>query len=165
MASSRRRTQRNSGGLARRQDDPIFPEEREGQGERNERIYGIEYRGPLPPPGMLREYDQIVPGAADRIITLMERQQDHRHGMESSNLKGNQGNERLGIYAAVFIVVIVCGGGMVLAWNGRETAGLVGMVTPLATLAGVFVYGRFKSGQDQAEKRSKIQAVRKGQRR
>lgn len=34
--------------------------------------------GPLPPPADLEHYERICPGAADRILKVMEREQTHR---------------------------------------------------------------------------------------
>ena len=37
------------------------------------------YSGPLPRPDDLAKYDQIVPGAAERIIKMAEAEMLHRH--------------------------------------------------------------------------------------
>ena len=39
------------------------------------------HSGPLPPPRQLREYEQALPGLAERIVRLAEAEQDHRHGI------------------------------------------------------------------------------------
>ena len=36
------------------------------------------YSGPIPPPRLLQDYENIVPGLADRIMTLTEKQSSHR---------------------------------------------------------------------------------------
>ena len=36
------------------------------------------HAGPLPPPEILREYDQALPGLADRIVSMAEGQANHR---------------------------------------------------------------------------------------
>lgn len=118
--------------------------------------FGIQYSGPLPPPAMLRGYDDVLPGAADRIVSLVERQQEHRHAMETQHLVGSQRAETRGMIAAVAIAVFVSGGGMVLAWNGRELAGLVSVIAPLTALVSVFVIGRLKQSADQSAKRAEI---------
>ena len=40
------------------------------------------YTAPLPPPVWFGEYNQIVPGAADRILVMAEKEQNHRHEIE-----------------------------------------------------------------------------------
>jgi uncharacterized membrane protein len=32
----------------------------------------VRHQGPLPPPAILKQYDDVVPGAAERIITMAE---------------------------------------------------------------------------------------------
>jgi len=36
------------------------------------------YQGPIPPPSLLQEYDAVVPGSAERILAMAERQSAHR---------------------------------------------------------------------------------------
>lgn len=38
----------------------------------------MEFSGPLPPPQILGQYDEVLPGAAERILRMAEKQQDHR---------------------------------------------------------------------------------------
>lgn len=40
------------------------------------------YRGPLPLPEHLAGYEHVVPGAAERILKLTEKNQAHRHAIE-----------------------------------------------------------------------------------
>jgi uncharacterized membrane protein len=44
------------------------------------------YRGPLPPPEHLEGYEKILPGAADRILSMAEKEQSHRHRWEREHL-------------------------------------------------------------------------------
>lgn len=37
------------------------------------------FQGPVPPPSMLKKYDQLVPGLANRLVELTEKEQAHRH--------------------------------------------------------------------------------------
>jgi len=45
------------------------------------------FSGPLPPPEAFEKYDLIVPGAAERILTIAESEQRHRHGWEDNHLR------------------------------------------------------------------------------
>ena len=40
------------------------------------------FEGPLPPPAFLKQYDEALPGAADRILVLAESQSKHRMEIE-----------------------------------------------------------------------------------
>ena len=41
----------------------------------------IEFSGPIPPPQVLKQYEEIIPGAGERILAMAEKEQDHRHGL------------------------------------------------------------------------------------
>ena len=40
------------------------------------------YSGPLPPAEQIRAYEEVLPGSADRILGMAERQQAHRLELE-----------------------------------------------------------------------------------
>lgn len=50
--------------------------------------------GPLPDPQTLAEYDQVSPGAADRIIAGFEQQTQHRHQLEDRALDAQIESDR-----------------------------------------------------------------------
>ena len=39
-----------------------------------------QWSGPLPPPAVLEKIDQIIPGGADRLLRMAEKDQTHRFG-------------------------------------------------------------------------------------
>ena len=41
------------------------------------------YSGPLPHPDIMKGYDELVPGAAERILSMTEKEQSHRHELET----------------------------------------------------------------------------------
>src|SRR5687768_13622143 len=45
------------------------------------------YSGPIPPPAILRGYEDIVPGSADRIMGWAESQTKHRHKLETDRAR------------------------------------------------------------------------------
>lgn len=49
----------------------------------------IHREGPLPVPQELFDYDRLVPGAADRIIGMAEREQAHRINMEDMSSRAD----------------------------------------------------------------------------
>ena len=40
------------------------------------------HAGPLPPPETLKEYNEILPDAAERIFSMAEKEQEHHHTTE-----------------------------------------------------------------------------------
>lgn len=50
-----------------------------------EEISRVEaFSGPLPPPEVLRGYNDVLPGAAERIFTMAEAQAEHRRRSDPS---------------------------------------------------------------------------------
>ena len=106
--------------------------------------------GPLPPPGMLQEYETIMLAAANRIFEMAERQSEHRIQLEKAVVNGDSRRSYLGMIAAFILSALVIGGGIYLVATGHDWAGasLIGM--NLVGLAGIFVYGsRARSEQLQ----------------
>lgn len=46
------------------------------------------FSGPLPPPEVIRGYDQILPGGAERIFSMAEREQLFRDQLENTAVTG-----------------------------------------------------------------------------
>ena len=42
------------------------------------------FRGPLPPPEMLKGYESVLKGASERIFAMAEKQQEHRMHIEKT---------------------------------------------------------------------------------
>lgn len=59
-------------------------------------IQASSFKGPLPPPALYREYENILPGIAERLLKMTEDEQKNRHQIQdklvSSSIKyGNRG--------------------------------------------------------------------------
>ena len=57
--------------------------------------------GPLPPPQALLEYETLLPGTADRLLSLHEKQFGHQLDLERSEAEHRRGNERLELQASI----------------------------------------------------------------
>lgn len=119
---------------------------------------GVSYSGPIPPPEMLRGYEEILPGAMDRILAMAERQESHRHSLESASVLGNLDAQRTGQYIAGTVVILGMGIGAFLISTGKDIAGFTAMLTPLGIAAGLFLVGRAKQA---SERRQKLEEVDK----
>lgn len=45
-----------------------------------------QFSGPMPPGDLLADYENVQPGFADRLLQFTEKEQAHRHKMESRGL-------------------------------------------------------------------------------
>ena len=110
------------------------------------------FAGPLPAPQTLYEYDQILPGAADRIIGMAEREAQHRHTLEREVLKIQGRNSTFGIFAGLLVGLAAILGGVYCVAQGADLAGAGVALTGLAALVGVFITQRQSEKREVAEK-------------
>jgi hypothetical protein len=93
---------------------------------------------------------------AERIIKMAENQQTHRQDLERTVVHGNVESERRGQWMGLTISVIVLAAGVYLAAIGRQAAGGAIAIADLATLAGVFVYGKQVQRQELDKKKEAL---------
>jgi uncharacterized membrane protein len=102
------------------------------------------YSGPLPHPDLLKRYQDIVPDAPERILKMAEKQTEHRIAIEKKVIDGNIWNERLGVIAGFFVCIYALYLGTKILLSGHEGLGFAAIITPLASLVGVFIYTKYK---------------------
>ena len=112
----------------------------------------LSYSGPLPPPEALQKYDQILPGAADRIIRMAESQHEHRQKLEKTVVESNAFSQKVGLILGFVVAMTAIVGGIWLAREGKSWSGVTAIIAALAALVGVFVYGKIEQRRELAEK-------------
>jgi len=119
-------------------------------------IEGHLHAGPLPPPEVLIQYNQAVPDAAERIITMAENQSRHRQELESKVIESDIKNSRLGLHYGLIIGLTAVIVGSICILYGYEVGGTIIGGTGLTGLVGVFIYGS-RSKQKEREQRFKAE--------
>lgn len=122
-------------------------------------VHAVSFTGPIPPPEALAAYDQICPGAADRIIGMAERQATHRQSLEKTAIQGNVSHAKLGQIFGFILGMVALLGGIYLLATGKSAEGYATVLGTLGTLAGIFVYGRRRQEQEREQKQ--LQKVEK----
>lgn len=101
-----------------------------------------QFRGPLPPAKEFQGYKNVMPDAPERIISMAEKEQSHRMGLENKALKYDFWKTILGQIFG-FVVSIIFGVGAV--WLGMEghtsSACVLGGAT-VVSLAAIFVINK-----------------------
>lgn len=100
------------------------------------------YSAPLPISSEYRGYDEVLPGSANRIMSMAEKEQSHSFGIEN--------REQLLYYAAKFtgqtlvacVSLAVVFSGVYLIVNGHDIVGMGAIVGSLAVYAGTVIYGK-----------------------
>jgi len=120
-----------------------------------QRVVMEMHQGPLPPAHAMADYDRVLPGAAERIMQMAEREQAHRHTVQEEQLtqgkslatgylrQDSQG-KWMGFTIAMSVLILAC----VMAVLGHEGLAVVLAGFDLVGLAAVFVAGRFFSRDD-----------------
>lgn len=106
-----------------------------------------QFRGPVPSPRHLREYEEVLPGCADRLISLTEQQSAHRREMEKEIVKTDVKLRSRGQLFAFVLGLAGIIGAIVLAAIGSDLVGFGVFLGSLATLIGVFVAQRKKEDE------------------
>ena len=101
------------------------------------------YSGPLPPPEWLRQYEQVLPGVADRMMALVEsevsKQHDesaHRRLMQERAVAAGISMAKRGQAVAALLGLSFLVAAVVLALAGNP---LLGGVIGIADLVGIVV--------------------------
>ena len=110
-------------------------------------LVGESFSGPLPPPSVLAEFEQVEPGAANRIISMTENQLRHNQEMEKLVVNSTVGDSRLGVWLAFILVIVVSVGGVIVAVLGHSVAGAVICISVIGGIVGTFIYGTRLSRQ------------------
>ena len=109
-------------------------------------IVGVSVResfsGPIPPPKILKGYNEVLKDGAERVVAMAERQLSHRIQLEDYAVKEELKQSKIGQIFGFILGLIGLILTTVLALLGHETiAGIFGTTTIIG-LVTVFVLGR-----------------------
>lgn len=136
MANNKRRHNRHSSQVQKRGSQP--------KSAQTSLEIVEDFSGPIPHPQLLQQYDQVCPGAADRIIRTMEQEAAHRHDMERAALRADIIDTRIGQTCAFIIVLATLSVGAYTAINGAPIIGGIFGTSGMVGVVAAFIYGRRK---------------------
>ena len=106
------------------------------------------FSGPIPPPELLKQYNDIISDGADRIVSMAENQSKHRMDLEKSviteELKQSKRGQIFGLTLVIFCIILA----FILSMTNHETVAGILAGSTVVSLATVFVIGK------QAQKRN-----------
>jgi uncharacterized membrane protein len=100
------------------------------------------FQGPIPPPAMLAQYNEVVPGLANRLVVLTEKEQAHRHKWMDGNLALKSGTVKRGQWMAFILAIIILFMAFFFANKGDTTFAGILVTLDLVGLASIFIAGR-----------------------
>lgn len=111
------------------------------------------WNGPIPPPDILAGYNDIIPGGAERILRMAEKQSDHRIEIEKTVIDRELNQSGRGQNYAALIVILVLIASFVLIYTDHDLAGGVLGAVDLVAVASVFIIGKYAQKRDLSKKR------------
>jgi len=119
------------------------------------------WQGPVPPPEVLAQYEALLPGAADRILSIAEKQPDHRMTLETTVIGSDSRRSWVGLAFAFIVTLTALGGAIFLIYHDKNVAGLIIAMSALAGLVGAFVYGTNARRAERSKKASSLPPARR----
>ena len=130
----------------------------EAQSDLIARFAQVSYRGPIPPPIILEQYNNVVPGGAERIMAMAEKQAEHRMNLEKSVIESDVWRSNTGLilgFGAMLFIGLV---GLLIATWGQSPMYGAGVITiSLASIIGIFVVGKKAQKKELQEKKKSTQ--------
>jgi uncharacterized membrane protein len=114
------------------------------------------WQGPIPPPDALREFNEIIPDGANRILSMAERQSAHRIELEKLNLRGDIARSNLGMWFAFILAsgAIIAGSCVAIFRDPRYGAAIAAV--PSVGIITAFIYGKVAQ---RSERENRLQAM------
>ena len=102
-----------------------------------EKTYVLAFQGPLPPPSVLRQYEHILPGMAERVLAMAEKEQAARHSRDRDFLVSQTTTMRRSQIGGILVAVsAIIAATIIAVWGNPWIAGgigIMGVFTPLLT--------------------------------
>lgn len=105
------------------------------------------WSAPLPPPDLLKQYNDVFPGCAERIVAMAESQAAHRQAIEDKVIHGNVSSQKTGLWLGFVLALIIILSGAWLVYTGHIGWGAIFTGIPLVSLVSVFVLGKRSQGR------------------
>ncbi len=119
-------------------------------------FYAIEesssFRGPLPPPDVLKGYEETLAGASERILAMAEKQQNHRMRIEATIVDRQTKQSAYGqiwggcLAGALILIALVLG-----MTDHDVLAGIIATTTITSVLV-IFVLNKTPKNKDKEDK-------------
>ena len=110
------------------------------------------YEGLIPPPAMFAEFERILPGSANRILTIAEKQTGHRHKIETRVIWFDGGKSILGLLLAFLVIVVGIATGAYLILKDKSIEGFLTIFSPIATVAAAYMWQQTNNQQNKKDK-------------
>ena len=101
-------------------------------------VQAASFKGPLPPPVLFAQYEEILEGSANRIMELTEREQHHRQSWEMAVLGLQGGDVRRGQWLGFLLGALGIVAGVICAYLDKPYIAGLSIGTVLAGILTAF---------------------------
>lgn len=108
------------------------------------------FSGPIPAPHILKQYDEMDPGAAKQIIDNGVQESTHRRKMENKILEISKRRGRRRDWMAFIIGILSIGAGFFLIWKDHYVVGTIFSGVSLVSLVGTFLDNEDSDNSDDS---------------
>jgi uncharacterized membrane protein len=115
-------------------------------------VTASSFQGPIPPPDVLAGYETLLPGSANRILSMAESQTRHRQNLETKVTDHDIRNAERGLYAAFGIGIVGIVSGSIVEAIVRNGAGAAIAGLYLVSIVTAFIYGTSSRKRERLEK-------------
>lgn len=106
-------------------------------------LISASWAGPLPPPSTLESFDHVVPGSAERIIAMAEREQAHRITFDQTEQRAAIREYAIGqILGWVTVMSCIGGAGYTAYIGAHATVSIAFLGVPVAAVIKQFLSRR-----------------------
>jgi uncharacterized membrane protein len=110
------------------------------------------HQGPLPDPHTLKQYNEIIPNGADRVMKMAENQSAHRIEIEKIVINSQTKESKRGQVFALTIGIVIIVGGVTCILLKHEWSGSIISTIDIVGLVSVFLAGKKSQQRDLKEK-------------
>jgi uncharacterized membrane protein len=99
------------------------------------------HSGPIPSAAQFQAYEKTLPGSADRILAMAEREQQHRHSYDLQSMSWEYIYSGAGLIFGFLVAVALVAGAVYLAINDHEVIAGAFLAVSTVGMVARFIHG------------------------
>lgn len=115
-------------------------------------IKSTHYKGPIPNPEMLKDYNNVIENGGERIVVQFEEQSRHRREIEKIVIQSQSSESKRGQIFAFIIGMTGLGLAFTSALLGHNAFAITLASTTIVALVSAFIVGKKMNSKDLKEK-------------
>ncbi len=115
-------------------------------------VAASSFSGPIPPPEILKGYEEVLPGSANRLLIMLEEQNQHRRDMEKNIIQSDIFKSKWGLIIGAVLAFFLFGSAVFLAMNDRELTATAIVGGTALSVIGLFVSNNNTRKEERIQK-------------